>query len=206
VRWRSSRLAFADRAARRRRRTLSSWSRCRCSHRCAIASCSGLAEPTPRSPRRSRSSTVGRLRRSARATAGRCELRPLPAEPFVVGQRRVARDTIDYHIAVDGHFYSVPYRLAQQKLDVFVTAIAVTGRPTSCAPRPLPSTSRSALRVDRLLWRARAPQAGCAHLFGRAVIAPCRAAAHGQPAAAVSRRQPEASFGEYARLRGPADY
>jgi transposase len=64
-------------------------------------------------------------RRSLFEAIERSRLKALPAEPFVVGQWRVARVNIDYHIAVDGHFYSVPYRLVQQKLDVFVTAAAV---------------------------------------------------------------------------------
>jgi transposase len=64
-------------------------------------------------------------RRSLFEAIERSKLKPLPAEPFVVGQWRVARVNIDYHIAVDGHFYSVPYRLVQQKLDVFVTATTV---------------------------------------------------------------------------------
>jgi hypothetical protein len=37
----------------------------------------------------------------------------------------VARVNIDYHVAVDGHFYSVPYRLVHRRLDVFLTATAV---------------------------------------------------------------------------------
>jgi transposase len=64
-------------------------------------------------------------RRSLFETIERSKLKPLPAEPFVIGQWRVARVNIDYHIAVDGHFYSVPYRLVQQKLDIFVTASTV---------------------------------------------------------------------------------
>ena len=64
-------------------------------------------------------------RRSLFEAIERSKLKPLPNEPFVVGQWRVARVNIDYHIAVEGHFYSVPYRLVQQKLDVFVTATAV---------------------------------------------------------------------------------
>jgi transposase len=55
----------------------------------------------------------------------RSKLKGLPTQPFVIGQWLVARVNIDYHIAVDGHFYSVPYRLVQQKLDVFLTATAV---------------------------------------------------------------------------------
>ena len=53
------------------------------------------------------------------------KLKPLPAAPFVVGQWLVARVNIDYHVAVDGHFYSVPYRLVHRRLDVFLTATAV---------------------------------------------------------------------------------
>jgi len=64
-------------------------------------------------------------RRSLFEAIERRQLKPLPAAPFVVGQWLVARVNIDYHIAVDGHFYSVPYRLVQQRLDVFVTTTAV---------------------------------------------------------------------------------
>jgi transposase len=55
----------------------------------------------------------------------RGKLKPLPAEPLVIGQWLTARVNIDYHIAVDGHFYSVPYRLVHQRVDVFLTATAV---------------------------------------------------------------------------------
>ncbi len=64
-------------------------------------------------------------RRSLFEAIERSKLKALPAQPFVIGQWLVARVAIDYHIAVDGHFYSVPYRLMQQKLDVFLTATAV---------------------------------------------------------------------------------
>ncbi len=55
----------------------------------------------------------------------RGKLNPLPAGPFVIGQWLVARVNIDYHIAVDEHFYSVPYRLVQQRVNVSPTATAV---------------------------------------------------------------------------------
>jgi transposase len=64
-------------------------------------------------------------RRSLFEAIERAKLRPLPAAPFVVGQWRLARVNIDYHVAVDGHFYSVPYRLVHQRLDVFLTATTV---------------------------------------------------------------------------------
>ncbi len=65
-------------------------------------------------------------RRSLFEAIERSKLKALPAEPFVVGQWLTARVNIDYHIAVGGHFYSVPYRLLQQRVDVFLTATAVT--------------------------------------------------------------------------------
>jgi transposase len=64
-------------------------------------------------------------RRSLFEAIERSKLKPLPATPFVIGQWLVARVNIDYHIAVDGHFYSVPYRLVHQRVDVFLTAAAV---------------------------------------------------------------------------------
>jgi transposase len=64
-------------------------------------------------------------RRSLFEAIERDALQPLPATPFVIGQWLVARVNIDYHIAVDGHFYSVPYRLVRQRVDVFLTAAAV---------------------------------------------------------------------------------
>jgi transposase len=65
-------------------------------------------------------------RRSLFEAIERDKLRPLPATAFVVGQWLWARVNVDYHVVVDGHFYSVPYRLVHQRLDVFLTATAVT--------------------------------------------------------------------------------
>ena len=65
-------------------------------------------------------------RRSLFEAIERSKLKALPAEPFVIGQWLMPRVNIDYHIAVDGHFYSVPYRLVGQRVDVFLTATAVT--------------------------------------------------------------------------------
>lgn len=65
-------------------------------------------------------------RRSLFEAIERTALKPLPTEPFVIGQWLTARANIDYHIAVDQHYYSVPCRLVHAKLDVFLTARAVT--------------------------------------------------------------------------------
>jgi transposase len=45
-------------------------------------------------------------------------LRQLPAQPYEMGQWRAAKANIDYHVQVDWHCYSVPYKLANQTVDV----------------------------------------------------------------------------------------
>ncbi len=52
-------------------------------------------------------------------------LRPLPAEPFVYGEWKVARVNIDYHVEVHGHYYSVPHALVHEAVDARVTATTV---------------------------------------------------------------------------------
>jgi transposase len=50
---------------------------------------------------------------------------PLPEVPYEFAEWRVATVNLDYHIEVDRHYYSVPYRLLRQKVDVRVTATTV---------------------------------------------------------------------------------
>ncbi len=45
-------------------------------------------------------------------------IQPLPAERFVYSEWKKARVHIDYHVEVDGHYYSVPYQLVGQAVDV----------------------------------------------------------------------------------------
>jgi transposase len=52
-------------------------------------------------------------------------LRPLPAERFVYTEWRQVRVNIDYHVDVERHFYSIPYRLIHQTLDVRLSASTV---------------------------------------------------------------------------------
>ncbi|MCL6579786.1 MAG: IS21 family transposase [Candidatus Bathyarchaeota archaeon] len=52
-------------------------------------------------------------------------LRPLPAERYVYAEWKKARVSIDYHLEVQGHYYSVPYQLYGQELDVRLTATTV---------------------------------------------------------------------------------
>ena len=48
-------------------------------------------------------------------------LRPLPAEPYVYAEWKKARVHIDYHVAIDGHYYSVPCALVKKEVEVRLT-------------------------------------------------------------------------------------
>ena len=66
-------------------------------------------------------------RRSVFEAEERALLRPLPAEPYVVGQWDLCRAVgADYHVVVDGHYYSVPSALAHSRVDVFTTPTLVS--------------------------------------------------------------------------------
>jgi len=49
----------------------------------------------------------------------------LPAEPYVYAEWRIRRAGLDYHVEVEEHYYSVPYRFAKDELDVRITARTV---------------------------------------------------------------------------------
>jgi len=46
------------------------------------------------------------------------ELRPLPEQPYSFGQWKTARVHLDYHVAVDHVYYSVPYTFVRKQVDV----------------------------------------------------------------------------------------
>jgi transposase len=50
---------------------------------------------------------------------------PLPELPYQYAQWKIARVHIDYHVDVEGHFYSVPYRLVREQVDVRYTSATV---------------------------------------------------------------------------------
>lgn len=68
-----------------------------------------------------------KLSRRARFEAiERAALVPLPPVPYVFAEWvSIAKVPNDYHVAVDGHFYSVPHDLVGKKLDARLTASAV---------------------------------------------------------------------------------
>ena len=67
-----------------------------------------------------------RKREGSRATLfaelDRPALLPLPATRYEFGEWKKTRVSIDYHVEFDRHFYSVPYALAHQEVEVRATA------------------------------------------------------------------------------------
>jgi transposase len=60
-------------------------------------------------------------RRSLYETIDRPALKPLPATPYELAEWKKVRVNIDYHVDVYHSYYSVPYQLTRQELDVRVT-------------------------------------------------------------------------------------
>ena len=64
-------------------------------------------------------------RRTLYETLDRPALKPLPAERYQYGEWKRARVNIDYHVECDHHWYSVPYTLTQQEVEIRATASTV---------------------------------------------------------------------------------
>jgi transposase len=52
-------------------------------------------------------------------------LQPLPLQPYAFAEWKKDRVRLDYHVEVEGHYYSVPYQLAQQTVEIRSTATMV---------------------------------------------------------------------------------
>jgi transposase len=52
-------------------------------------------------------------------------LRPLPVTPYVYAEWKRARVNIDYHVSLDGHYYSVPYQLVHHEVELRFSATVV---------------------------------------------------------------------------------
>jgi transposase len=61
---------------------------------------------------------VGRTRRQLFEEIDAPRLKPLPAEPYVLAEWRVAKVGIDYHVEFDDHFYSVHSSHVRAKVEV----------------------------------------------------------------------------------------
>jgi len=64
-------------------------------------------------------------RRSLFETLDKPALKPLPRHRFTYAEWIRAKVSIDYHIEVDHHYYSVPYQLIHERLDVRLTQTTV---------------------------------------------------------------------------------
>ncbi len=61
-------------------------------------------------------------RASAFAELDRPALRPLPATRMAIARFKRARVNIDYHVELDGHYYSVPHALVGEAVELRITA------------------------------------------------------------------------------------
>ena len=66
-------------------------------------------------------------RRSLFEAVERAALKPLPTEPYVVGEWQIdCKVNVDYHVVVDRRYlYSVPYALVHKSVDIFLTTTSV---------------------------------------------------------------------------------
>jgi len=64
-------------------------------------------------------------RRRLFETIDKPALKPLPSRPYEYAEWKKARVNIDYHIEIYRHYYSVPYQLAREQVDVRITATVV---------------------------------------------------------------------------------
>ncbi len=60
-------------------------------------------------------------RRSQFDAIDRPALKPLPEQPYHYAEWKKVRVHIDYHVEIDGHYYSVPYALVKLQLDARYT-------------------------------------------------------------------------------------
>jgi transposase len=95
-------------------------------------------------------------RQSLFASLDRPALRPLPAQPYAYAEWKRARVNIDYHVEVEGHYYSVPYTLVKQQLDVRLTPHVVE---LLCKGKRVASHRRSHLKGRHSTVTAHMPKA-----------------------------------------------
>jgi transposase len=68
---------------------------------------------------------VGKSRKELFETIDRPSALPLPEHHYEYAEWLKAKVNIDYHIEIDHHYYSVPYRLLRETLDIRLTATTV---------------------------------------------------------------------------------
>src|SRR5215831_71692 len=88
-------------------------------------------------------------------------LQPLPATRYVMAEFKTVRANIDYHVEVERHYYSVPYQLAGQPLEVRYTASTVE---IFQASKRVASHARSFALYRHTTVREHMPKSHQAHL------------------------------------------
>jgi transposase len=68
---------------------------------------------------------LGVTRRQLLEQIDRPALKDLPEEPYEYSEWRVRRVGVDYHVDIDAHYYSVPYRFARAEVEARLTARGV---------------------------------------------------------------------------------
>jgi transposase len=96
---------------------------------------------------------IAGCRRSRFEELERSALKALPTRPYEFGEWKKAKVHPDYHIEVARAYYSVPYRLIGERVDVRLTARAVeifhAGELVAAHPRALERAQRLTRRVHR---------------------------------------------------------
>ena len=64
---------------------------------------------------------LGASRRHLFAQLDKPALKPLPVAPYVYAEWKKCRAGLDYHVAIDKHYYSVPYKLLKKDLWARIT-------------------------------------------------------------------------------------
>ena len=100
-------------------------------------------------------------RASLYASEDRPALQPLPAERYVIADWKTVRASIDYHVEIDRHYYSVPYQLAGQQLEARFTATSVE---IFDAGKRIASHMRSSAQYRHTTVTAHMPKSHQAHL------------------------------------------
>jgi len=68
---------------------------------------------------------LGASRQQLFAQLDKPALKPLPVAPYVYAEWKKCRAGLDYHVAIDRHYYSVPYQLLKKELWARLTARTV---------------------------------------------------------------------------------
>jgi len=68
---------------------------------------------------------LGVSRRDLFLELDRPALKPLPPAAYEYAEWRLRRVSLDYHVDIDGHYYSVPYRLVRDQVEARLTARTV---------------------------------------------------------------------------------